>query len=102
MSDLTDALDLLTDGQLLNRIDRHNADEFVLAVSTVAAAARRVVEADEIWWCEEHASQFIKEYPDEHDMCLWMLYEDKWNSLPEPEPCRMVRRLLLPPEKEGS
>lgn len=52
-------------------------------------------EADEIWWCEEHGSQFIEEHPDEFDMCLWMLYEDKWDSLPEPEPCRMVRRLLL-------
>jgi hypothetical protein len=50
-------------------------------------------------WCETHGSQFLEKEPDEYSMCLWMLYENNWDVLPEPEACRIVDRLILDPEE---
>lgn len=83
MSDLTDALNLLTDGPLLRRIDRHNADRFVQAVATVTAALADASERD---WCQTHFCT------GQSDWC-WA-----WVAGAAPrEPCRMVRKLLVDP-----
>jgi hypothetical protein len=51
-----------------------------------------------IQWCETHESRFIDKEPDQFSMCLWMLYEDNWDALPEPQPCRFVPLLIVDAE----
>lgn len=53
---LVEAVDLLTDGDLLKRISRHSAAEFVEAVAEVSAAARAFLEAPTAEWCHAHWS----------------------------------------------
>jgi hypothetical protein len=62
-------------------------------VQIVAAAARAVVEAPEVQWCETHGSVWVND----DDGCEAALAAQ---VKPWREPCRMVKKFLVPAEEE--
>ena len=64
-------------------------------------AARRLLAGETVCRCATHNADFLEKTPDDISMCVSMLYEDAWNTLPEPEPCKPVSKLLLDPPGEG-
>lgn len=82
MTAVTDALAVYDDPVLTGTATWEDA------VDALAAVARRVVEADEMWWCQEHDGGMQR---GRLFMCPTAEYNDLTN-------CRMVRRSLLKPE----
>ena len=60
------------------------------AIRTLAAAARRVAEAPEVWWCEVHQRTAPP-----------LIDGSKNCRSADDTPCRMVRRLLVDPGDEA-
>lgn len=62
----------------------------------ILAAVRTLPGVDRRWRCAEHGGDFLEKSPSKYALCLSMLYEDAWNALPEPEPCKPIRVLIVP------
>jgi hypothetical protein len=72
-----------------DELDHQPADD---AIAVFVNAARAVVEAPELLWCEVHKCAFSADDPDP-DVCWAWSYESD-------EHCRMVRVFLVPAEEE--
>lgn len=72
-----------------------------LTPADILAAVRTLPEVDRSWKCAEHGGDFLERSPSKYALCLTMLYEDAWNALPEPEPCKPIRVLIVPLPEEG-
>jgi len=66
----------------------------------VLAYVRTLPGVDRRWRCAEHGGDFLEKSPSKYALCLSMLYEDAWNALPEPEPCKPIRVLVVPLSEE--
>jgi hypothetical protein len=77
------------------RADRPTYYEDRVAFAAIVAAARRVAEAPEVWWCETHFS--LADNLADPEECEGMVLAD--GNLYTP--CRMVRKLLVDPPKEN-
>lgn len=87
MTDLTDALALLRGINVYadRRIGKAEREAF----QSVVDAAHRVADADQIWWCDFHKAGGLPG-------------TDCWGAgLDGQDTCRMVRRPLLKPGRDG-
>jgi hypothetical protein len=66
------------------------------AFRVLVAAARAVVEAPEMWYCEKHKHLAV---PGVHDRCGFVELQAWARGLPKQ--CRMVRVFLVPAEEEA-
>jgi hypothetical protein len=68
----------------------------------IAEAARAVVEAPEVWWCETHNAEGIENHGGESDECWRVVWVDRHEKQGVGWPynlCRMVVVYLVPKEQ---
>jgi hypothetical protein len=97
---LKEAVDLLTTkGEFLNRISRHNAYEFAVAVADVAAAARAVVEAPEAPRCRIHDADMVRNPHIGGEPVYDECWRQIWDETAVNELCRWSSVFLVPAEE---